>query len=1577
MTSFWEWETEEERNKRHADEFKDYADFTNRKVAADNFRTEHTPEEEHPFADWNPIGAIDNLKNVLSSDYSDTVRKSKERLGISDLPTNPAIDAMNYAGEKLKDVPDIIGSPIDRGIKGIAQGEIDRQKRAIDNSPDFDQEGKDRYKADIEDIGGKVGGALGFAGELLNPFSGEVKTIKAGEDLKKYGPNVIDWISHLKNTINPTKADINLKVGDLNDDSFKQLKDPVERKKLFDRTHPSNATEPAEYSNEWVRDRLGEVPDTSSMTKTEYKAYQQRLEDAAQQKIEIERGDGINATIANETEAHNRAVGEHASDMRDIDPDLRDKEVELGIPGSTDLNARSAEYAKSNIRGPQDHALSKLLALLKGEGYDGNYVVPPDVAKNLPFRRGSADNGTMLKELLDDGQLAETDDGFKLIVSRHQNKDVEGVGSPRGGNFYEAGDGYSSGYKQSGNSWNWEGGPDHISGETLFKNPLVIDSGLISNELNNINVSHDKLQYLTEAAKAGEVEEVTNIFKQIASKYTPKGKMLPDEYYQRRAKSLSSAQSREGINSEWHASEMILGDYARANGYDGIIGTYKNGVGFGEGRSISEIMDVRENTSPGKNGFFSIHPEIDSSLNKGEKDFGDLNKTNGKAPDNSNGWEYNKEQDYWFKSDGDPNQLVWKDSNGKYLAQDQNLGTGLKEHKFDTFEDATNHFIKDDHLNINKDTAIDDKSLLEQTGFKSEGDNGAWTLNGDSSTMVWKEDGVWKSWMGLGNPINKASTLDELFHNSDLLKKISSVKDSIKDIGNKGLNFIEEHPDAVRGTIKDTGIGAISSGVESQQEGDSPDVIAQKMAVGAFKGASQKTLMSQASKISMLPESVKELVMKQMDNPSWKSDAIFMGRNNSKSKVEENVEGLIYSSYLSDPNSIGSAVVGGLVAVPAKLIRDGVSALTRGEAKSTLTDELQAGQLWFQKQSPKVWSEFITQLKDSNNSFMGYQHVTKDIPAAFKMADGLVSSYLYGMDLAYRGHRNARQLGKTGKDAELRIEDVIANPGNYKSIHEAAVRFAKGETLQLPENQAGEITSGAASLINKNPFIAWAAPFSRTAGQFGNKLIEYSPIGLADTALEGAAGKFGKVRTGDDLIAANAKQKLGQGIAMEQSVDRRGSEYGERVGNGAIGSALWIMGGALAANGIMTGKGPTDKNKRAELERQGWRPDSFHIGGTYINNPFANTPQGRSMGIVIDQMESVLYDRKKDETLNEGIMRAYKKFGKTLEDNTILAPISNLLSFATQDFTTSFGNTAGSMASGLVPFSGAMNRISSAADPIMRDIDKDNPLNRTKEIVQNKLPLPKVGRQELPSDLDSSGKPRENPRFGINSIPLLQVGKAKPNQIDSELLRLNTNIGEVPNKIGDHQLSREERNIYQGTAGIAKRTMIGQVMQKDYYKKADDETKSAIIESMNRRANQWGRESVDRSFVKDAELSAFKGDPEKTATAYVHALDVDMQIKALANSKYGKNKTADEVDQLDEDRRKITAFVRVMGASQGKEVFKAKYGNNRFSKAMNSKPNESYKNAVNKLKKGNTGHSFFFGTTIDPEDIDELNVDML
>jgi hypothetical protein len=179
---------------------------------------------------------------------------------------------------------------------------------------------------------------------------------------------------------------------------------------------------------------------------------------------------------------------------------------------------------------------------------------------------------------------------------------------------------------------------------------------------------------------------------------------------------------------------------------------------------------------------------------------------------------------------------------------------------------------------------------------------------------------------------------------------------------------------------------------------------------------------------------------------------------------------------------------------------------------------------------------------------------------------------------------------------------------------------AAGEDYRVLQRVSGEIERRVKEQTWKRDYT----DIADESAPFGSRLV--GNIGKAFSTAVGHVPELQLIvpfiKTPTNLLAfVTDRNPIGQSLAWVQAAkagDKKAAA--QAAGRLATGSVLYTTGIGLAANGLITGKGPVDPDIRKQLLASGWQPYAIKVGGVYVSFG-RNDPVATFLGIVADTVD--------------------------------------------------------------------------------------------------------------------------------------------------------------------------------------------------------------------------------------------------------------------------------------------------------------------------------------------------------------------
>lgn len=402
--------------------------------------------------------------------------------------------------------------------------------------------------------------------------------------------------------------------------------------------------------------------------------------------------------------------------------------------------------------------------------------------------------------------------------------------------------------------------------------------------------------------------------------------------------------------------------------------------------------------------------------------------------------------------------------------------------------------------------------------------------------------------------------------------------------------------------------------------------------------------------------------------------------------------------------------------------------------------------------------------------------------------------------VGYRQSINAlayREIAKTGVEGEdfaTALSSLKANPPE-DLVAAAREEAAQNAMMAKPEGAFGKRLE---ALANTNVVTKMIAPFVRVGVNIVDQgLVQRTPLGfLSPEVRKTLAGEYGAA-------------------ARDTQVARM-----------AVGSALGAATIGLAAQGRITGGGPSDPKQRAALELTGWRPYSAKIGDTYYGYHRMGS-LGQIVGVAADMYE--IGHHLSDEESNGLAAMIMNSVSKNMVDETWMRGPAELIQ-AIEDPDRYGKRYIANQAASLLPFSVGVGQVARAIDPDMRD---------AQGIIQTvKSRIPFVS-ETLKPRYDLWGQPMPNQgSLGPDALSAVYESRVNNDPVNQEMVRLGVSPAMPEKKIKGVQLTPDQYEEFQTTAGRLAKVQLDQMVNAPEWQAAPAFAQKEIFENTIKTSRQ-------------------------------------------------------------------------------------------------------------------------------------------
>ena len=328
---------------------------------------------------------------------------------------------------------------------------------------------------------------------------------------------------------------------------------------------------------------------------------------------------------------------------------------------------------------------------------------------------------------------------------------------------------------------------------------------------------------------------------------------------------------------------------------------------------------------------------------------------------------------------------------------------------------------------------------------------------------------------------------------------------------------------------------------------------------------------------------------------------------------------------------------------------------------------------------------------------------------------GFSSAVRYEQEIAKLAYRQAMREGLSGTDFVNRVADLGNRP--TPEMMDAAVKVARKDLYMAPAHYAS-LESKIGRFANHNIVTKLILPFTKIDTQIASSAIENTPAGLF-------------------------MQKVRDNISGKNGVEARNTQMASIVAS----TALMGMVGEMAAEGLVTGAGPSDPQ-----QQRAWRlthnPYSITIGNVTI--PYRGLGMlGMQMAIAANAVESTHgFPDPGNEKEHNLVASWISAFEKSVLDDTWLRGVKDMIDavFHHEEYG---DNYVANMVTNWVPFSIGLGQVTHTptlfgfvpnplADPYQRETRASSLSEEIKKQAQAKIPF---WSQSLMPRRDQFGEP--------------------------------------------------------------------------------------------------------------------------------------------------------------------------------------------------------------------------------------------
>ena len=418
----------------------------------------------------------------------------------------------------------------------------------------------------------------------------------------------------------------------------------------------------------------------------------------------------------------------------------------------------------------------------------------------------------------------------------------------------------------------------------------------------------------------------------------------------------------------------------------------------------------------------------------------------------------------------------------------------------------------------------------------------------------------------------------------------------------------------------------------------------------------------------------------------------------------------------------------------------------------------------------------------------------------------------YTVNVAAQAHRTATYEGRTGVDFENRVDYLSKNPDD--DMQDNSRRIANDATLM---SSGGELVrrlskvldwSPNLPLLGETPILKFVDPFIHiTSNVIDQALVQRTPLGWASPTLRA------------DLLGANGAVR--QDMAQARMV---------------VGTVLAGTFGMLAAQGLLTGSGPNDRNK-ARVNRVVNPPYSVRIGDTWYNLHRLG-PLGMLLGISADAYEVSQEASKEDATkAAAAVLHAFTQ--NIIDESFVRGPAELLQAIQSPD---RYGQQyVQNMIGNFVPWSVGMAQATRAADPYVREA------RTVLDMVRRKMPFDVGFGQStdlLPRRTIWGEKMHSQDSLGPPGVTAIWEQKASQDPTEQVLAGIQYGIAPVRRDIMRVKLTDQEYDDYARISGNLLKMNLDRFVPTAYFQNLPRGQQENLLNAQVRNIREAARGEV-------------------------------------------------------------------------------------------------------------------------------------
>lgn len=419
-------------------------------------------------------------------------------------------------------------------------------------------------------------------------------------------------------------------------------------------------------------------------------------------------------------------------------------------------------------------------------------------------------------------------------------------------------------------------------------------------------------------------------------------------------------------------------------------------------------------------------------------------------------------------------------------------------------------------------------------------------------------------------------------------------------------------------------------------------------------------------------------------------------------------------------------------------------------------------------------------------------------------------------------HAQAKREGRREHGLTVRMAELVTGT-NAKNVTDPIAQRLLSEVDEYArrtvfQERGGRFVKSLQVLAEQVPEVSIVLPFIRTPGNILRQGFEFSPAGFLMKAarVEGRTGTEAQARA--------------------------------LMGSVALGGLAYL----LATDQIeITGSGPVDRTGRAAWMESGRRPNSVRVGDQYVEFTLLQ-PISVPLMALANAMEAWKASGAKEQDAGTIAVEVARKTARSVVDMSFLSGVADLFAAIEEGAGWGVSRIASRTAHSLTPFSGAQRTVMTATDPVVRKPDG---------VVEGvKANVPGLS-SSVPARLDRFGRDVRRPGGALRrAADPFNVSAATSDPVLVELDRVKAPVGFPGDRVGDLDLSRDQKRAVSMAKGSATHSALRRMFESPVYQRLGDEAKRRAVAKLVARVRAAEAKRLAAEFKGEAGSRARKAE---------------------------------------------------------------------------------------------------------------------